>query len=42
MSGQSSQFYIWTIAWLVVDAMVAPWVEQSRQSGWQRIGQPFG
>ena len=31
MSCQPSQFCIWTIAWLVVGAMVTPWVEQGGQ-----------
>src|SRR5882724_5276515 len=42
MSCQPGQLCIWTIAWLVVRAMVAPWVEQGRPSRRQCIGQKFG
>src|ERR1035438_8461756 len=43
MSCQPGQLCIWTVAWLVVVAMVAPWVEQlRRECGLQCIGQAFG
>src|ERR1700693_1632680 len=42
MSCQPGQLCIWTIAWLVVGATVAPWVEQGRPSRRQCIGQKFG
>ena len=42
MSCQPGQFCIWTIAWLVVGARLAPWVEQVRQFRRQSVGQKFG
>src|SRR5579864_271071 len=42
MSCQPGQLCIWTIGWLVVGAMVAPWVEESRQPRRQCIGQKLG
>src|ERR1039458_139559 len=42
MSCQSGQLCIWTIAWHVIGATIAPWVEQSPPSRRQCIGQKFG
>jgi hypothetical protein len=42
MSCQPRQFCIWTVAWLVVGAMLAPWVEEVRQFTRQSVGQKFG
>lgn len=41
MGCEPGQLCIWTIAWLVVVATVAPWVEQVR-SGRESIGEKFG
>jgi hypothetical protein len=42
MGSEPGQLCIWTIAWLVVVATVAPWIEQGGRSGREYIGQKFG